>query len=142
MTELERRALMGDKEAQEECARLGVVLPCAHCGSNAKIKYVSLETGLYGYTSETYMSSAPGFIKCNECGISTIQRNSVFQALTEWNTRPAPPVGRCGECANACDGGDNLVRCDIFDVDMMPDDFCSYFEPKGDEGNEAQSCKS
>ena len=133
MTELERKALMGDREAQEECTRLGVVLPCAHCGNNAKIKYVSLETGLYGYTSETYMSSAPGFIKCNECGISTIQRNSVFQALTEWNTRPAPPVGRCGECANACDVGDNLVRCDIFDVDMMPNDFCSHFKPKQQE---------
>lgn len=134
MTELERRALMGDKKAQEECTRQGIVLPCAHCGSNAKIKYVSLETGLYGYTSETYMSSAPGFIKCNECGISTIQRNSVFQALTEWNTRPAPPVGRCGECEHWADWGACGRSENGWDAPKMnANDFCSHFKPKQQE---------
>lgn len=28
MTELERRALLGDREAQEECARKGILLQC------------------------------------------------------------------------------------------------------------------
>ena len=31
--ELIRRALLGDQEAQEECTRRGIVLPCAFCGS-------------------------------------------------------------------------------------------------------------
>lgn len=33
MTELERRALLGDRQAQEECTRLGIVLPCPFCGN-------------------------------------------------------------------------------------------------------------
>lgn len=33
MTELERKALMGDEQAQEECTRQGIVLPCPFCGS-------------------------------------------------------------------------------------------------------------
>lgn len=29
---VERRALMGDREAQEECTRQGIVLSCPFCG--------------------------------------------------------------------------------------------------------------
>lgn len=36
MTELERRALLGDKQAQEECTDKGIVLPCPFCGSKAE----------------------------------------------------------------------------------------------------------
>ena len=32
MTELERRALLGDRKAQEECTRQGIALPCPCCG--------------------------------------------------------------------------------------------------------------
>lgn len=31
MTDLERRALLGDKQAQEECTRRGIVLTCPLC---------------------------------------------------------------------------------------------------------------
>lgn len=123
MTELERRALMGDKEAQEECTRRRIVLPCPRCGGNATVE--ELHTGgkpIYAVVCETHFCGAYG------CAHSTTEK-----AISYWNTRPAPPVGRCGECANACDVGDNLVRCDIFDVDMMPNDFCSHFKPKQQE---------
>lgn len=33
MTELERRALLGDPEAQEQCTRQGIVLACPFCGN-------------------------------------------------------------------------------------------------------------
>lgn len=74
----------------------------------------------------------PGNPICPICG------ESKFKGLdadiwADWNRRPAPPIGRCGECANACNPGDNIVTCGIFDRDMMPDDFCSQFEPKGGE---------
>ena len=32
MTDLERRALLGDAEAQRECTENGIVLPCWRCG--------------------------------------------------------------------------------------------------------------
>lgn len=35
------------------------------------------------------------------------------------------PVVRCRECAYANRPGDNIVYCDNFARDMMPDDYCS-----------------
>lgn len=39
MTDLERRALLGDQQAQEECTRRGIVLACPFCGGSAMIEY-------------------------------------------------------------------------------------------------------
>ena len=33
MTDLERRALLGDRQAQEECTEKGIMLPCPFCGA-------------------------------------------------------------------------------------------------------------
>lgn len=38
MTDLERRALLGDRQAQEECTRHGIVLPCPFCGGDYEPK--------------------------------------------------------------------------------------------------------
>lgn len=35
--ELIRRALMGEKQAQEECTEKGIVLPCPFCGNENNI---------------------------------------------------------------------------------------------------------
>lgn len=32
MTNLERRALLGDREAQRECTEQGIAIACPHCG--------------------------------------------------------------------------------------------------------------
>lgn len=121
MTNLEHRALLGDRQAQEECTRQGTLLPCPFCGYGAELVE---KDSLYSVVC-----------KDGYCIASDIQPEygEAMVALADWNTRPIPPVGRCGECENACDVGDNLLRCDIFDRDMMPDDFCSQFEPKGGE---------
>lgn len=42
--ELIRKALLGDKQAQEECTAKGIVLPCPFCGEEAQL--IS-EKGLY-----------------------------------------------------------------------------------------------
>lgn len=34
--ELIRRALMGDRETQQECTRRGIVLPCPICGEELR----------------------------------------------------------------------------------------------------------
>lgn len=38
MTELERLALLGDKQAQKECTEKGIVLPCPKCLSKINVK--------------------------------------------------------------------------------------------------------
>lgn len=50
--------------------------------------------------------------------------------IPHWSTCPAPPVGRCKDCINATNPGNNIVFCDYFERDVMPDDFCSCFEPR------------
>ncbi len=125
MTDLERRALLGDTEAQRECTEKGIVLPCWRCGGQAEAKQVScVGRPLYAV-----------FCKKHYCGAYGCAHRTEKEAISYWNTRPAPPIGRCRECANACNPGENIVTCEIFERDMMPDDFCSQFEPKGGEEN-------
>lgn len=45
-------------------------------------------------------------------------------ALKSWNTRPAPPIGRCGECRNWNEG--DCYRQEL----TKSTDYCSYFEPR------------
>lgn len=85
MTELERKALMGDKEAQEECTRQGIVLNCPRCGkTGAKTQYV---TGDFWY-------------ECPHCGC-------VFQAKKGEYCVGASPISwrsyaqiDCLDCGN------------------------------------------
>ena len=76
MNDLIRRALLGDRAAQEECIRQGIVLPCPCCGEEAKLKQLS------GRWSVCCL---------NNCVGSRIY-NDKQRALTTWNTRPAPPI--------------------------------------------------
>lgn len=70
----------------------------------------------------------------------------VLDAIDGWNTRPVPPIGRCGECVwsreptkedyaeigrDVLAYKDSLV-CDFCEDARWKDDFCSYFEPKED----------
>lgn len=120
MTELERRALMGDREAQEECTRRGVVLPCPFCGSQ---NIVTSNWGMF----RTW---------CQDCRGKSDDQLTQIDAIREWNTRPAPPVGRCGECEHWADWGACGRPENGWDAPKMnADDFCSRFEPKGDEEN-------
>lgn len=124
MTKLERRALMGDREAQEECTRRGIVLPCPFCGSQ---NIVTSNWGMF----RTW---------CQDCRGKSDDQLTQIDAIREWNTRPAPPVGRCGECIHYEFGAclkiydDGHAHPEAFQH-RKPDDFCSRFEPKGDEEN-------
>lgn len=124
--ELIRRALMGSREAQKQCTEAGIVLPCWRCGGEPEIQ--ELHTGgkpIYAVTCKKTYCGAYG------CACSTQQK-----AIEYWNTRPAPPVGRCKDCINATNPGSNIVFCDYFERDMMPDDFCSCFEPREETNND------
>lgn len=129
MNDLERRALLGDRQAQEECTRRGIALACPFCGGEASVSCDP--DGTVDAMGRTWAYT----VVCNKCCATSGLGFSQIMMIKKWNTRPGPPIGRCGECANACNPGDNIVTCGIFDRDMMPDDFCSQFEPKGGEEN-------
>lgn len=106
--ELIRKSLMGDREAQEECAEKGIVLPCPFCGNENNI--IS-NWGMFR-------------VWCPHCKAKSEDTLTTRDALKSWNTRPAPPIGRCGECKNWSEG--DCYRQEL----TKADDYCSYFEPR------------
>lgn len=108
MDSLVRKALLGDREAQRECTEKGIVLPCPFCGNENNI--IS-NWGMFR-------------VWCPHCKAKSEDTLTTRDALKSWNTRPAPPVGRCGECKN-WNGGD-CYRQEL----TKSEDFCSYFQPK------------
>lgn len=142
MTDLERRALLGDAEAQRECAERGVVLPCPFCGGRAA----------YNANSTSASGSLRGWrfgIECTKCGVRLPRESYLLNvdfakdggicvcnderkdALRAWNARPAPPIGRCGECAAYVDN-----KCMNTGYYKPETGFCDDFEPKGGENND------
>lgn len=136
MTDLERRALLGDKQAQEECTRRWIVLPCPKCGKSVQRFETVASLCCLDPGSEAYDDLRKYFgVVCNTlkggCGIFVCgeEETSVKSALAEWNTRPAPPIGRCKDCANACPGTYGPV-CVIHGCNTDDDAWCNEFEPK------------
>ena len=54
----------------------------------------------------------------------------IEDCIEDTPTIDAVPVVRCRECIYATRPGDNIVYCDNFERDMMPDDYCSVGEKK------------
>ncbi len=125
--ELIRRALLGDQEAQKECTEKGIVLSCPFCGASGDD--VNLD-----YNSDI----SQFWIHCWKCHADGPLANyNANDAFALWNTRPAPPVGKCKDCKFYTVLGHCKVHSQEPDqygsgayVEMLPDDFCSYFEPR------------
>lgn len=126
MNDLERRALLGDRQAQEECTRRRIVLPCPWCKCNERDM---LDMNVY---HEQY------FYSCEACGCNgPVVRDDncdypEHDALAAWNTRPAPPIGRCGECGVYTSEGPSLGCCSD-GTGKTNDGYCDCFYPKGGE---------
>lgn len=120
MEDLERRAMLGDKQAQRECTEKGIVLQCPWC------KKVP--------TEEDIFPDYAGWIIYHDCKIAghmRVKAKTRFDLILKWNTRPAPPVGRCDQCINAAPNqyfGEDCYWCDVNECNMEADDYCSYFE--------------
>ena len=123
--ELIRRALMGSREAQQECTEKGIVLPCPFCGSDSK---VFADIDLFG-------------VRCvDSTCIGHDMRAEYYlrdRSIEDWNTRLAPPIGRCRDCKFYTALGHCQIHSQVADecgpgaaVEMLPDDFCSYFTLK------------
>lgn len=125
MTELERKALLGDREAQKECTEKGIVLPCQFCGG-------AIEQAI---TSHVF--------KCKKCGcVFNFPLNMKCFDTTNFvkkiNTRPSPPIGRCGECKHFInmECTNEALSTDheggaSYSLNFDEYDYCSYFEIKG-----------
>lgn len=126
MIDLERRALLGDRQAQEECTQKEILLPCPLCGNT------NIRTSNWGMWR----------CWCPECRAKSDDCLRERDAIKQWNTRPAPPIGRCKDCKYYTLLGHCKIHSQEPDeygpgayVEMLPDDFCSCFEPKGGEEN-------
>lgn len=121
MTELERRALLGDKESQEQCTANGIVLSCPFCGSEwTQVRRIDWEN-----TPIPFRTGFRG--ECTVCHSVSEAYITREEALLHWNTRPAPPIGRCRECEykSVCchHNGRYIGHFEEYD-------YCSYFKPK------------
>lgn len=115
MTDFERRALLGDRQAQEECTRRGIVLACPFCGgSDGKTLFKFVHSDLYAHK------------RTGRCVLDGM----IIHNVADWNRRPATPIGRCGECKYW--GG---RVCGVHDLMRDETGYCSDFEPKGGEEN-------
>lgn len=135
--ELIRRALIGDREARDLCTNKGVAIPCPICGKEDCIEILDC------YTAEGLKSEGESFRKdffkcvCNYlkggCGTSTGVSKTKQEALYKWNTRPAPPAGRCKDClwylpiSKRCKYSLGGLWGEVNELS-----FCSCFEPKED----------
>lgn len=111
MSNLECNAMMGDLKAQEECTKLGIVLPCPICHNPVK---VSVSNMLYA---------------CVHCHL--IMSFSSFHVNPEdtlriWNARHAPPIVRCKDCKRQGTGDSYICHSGL------DEEFCSNLEPKED----------
>lgn len=120
--ELIRCALMGDKQAQEECTEKGIALPCPLCGDDVTITEIPAHKHCIVNLPE-YGGGC--FIECDNCTYA-ISGDDVMDALRTHNARPAPPIGRCGECAAYGIFKDN--QCANTGYYRTRRDFCSDFE--------------
>ena len=116
--ELIRRSLLGDQEAQKECTEKGILIPCPWCKGEMQICHGDT----YGYYKT----------KCIRCGAESPEKPSEWEAISRNNTRPAPSIGKCGECAlwkeeKECPGA---FCCTITGMERESNDFCSEVEPK------------
>lgn len=132
MDSLVRKALLGDKKSQEECTEKGIALPCPICGGKA-----TMQQDITGRESYHVVCSNVKDM-CNLIAGLPMRSESEEDALKVWNTRPAPPIGRCGECKHCVGVGKNqALRCTLNSLGIelglsfiISESFCSYFEPR------------
>ena len=134
MTELERRALLGDRKAQKECTRQGIVLPCPLC--KKKVKAYFVERHEEGGKGAVIVVPGKSYVEC-ECGYS-VAGFGENTAIEIHNKRPRPPVGSCYDCSH-------YFQCECLKIyddgncsmdarqERKPEDFCSYFKPRNEE---------
>lgn len=131
MDDLECMALLGDRQAQEECTEKGIVLLCPKCYGKSNVYHLATDVKLcIGFS----------YVYCEECGLQTKATWPPMpyevcdkKAISQWNTRHAPPIGRCEDCIHYFQSEclkiyDEGACSEYARQERKPDDFCSYFK--------------
>ena len=137
MTELEGKALLGDRDAQKECTKKGIMLPCPCCGGKAVYQPEPIDGGDHFFRANIYCTCC--HLEIYNCIEHTRAEDCMREfpnTLVSWNRRPAPPIGRCDDCNHRYENENNEYECEIHNI--CPDDnfYCKDFEPKESEENE------
>lgn len=148
MIDLERRALLGNRRAQEECTRLGILLRCPWCNGTAKIIVCDDEgnchpddyendpwsgLGYFLYHSVTENPNCPiAHDEGSQCGCYIYDSRN--EAISAWNTLISPQIGRCKDCDSWLgEPEDEDAPCRDCDGVMEADNFCRNFEPRSNK---------
>ena len=76
----ERKALLGDHEAAKRLTDSGVLLPCPHCGAEAKMQRIC---GIRGF----FFNPTVKRPTCTKCGATMFAWFSEYKSRLAWNTR-------------------------------------------------------
>lgn len=79
-----------------------------------------------------YIEKAVALEALSKSGVTCNMRAHKIVASIQAADVVVVPVVRCRECAYATRPGDNIIYCDNFERDMMPDDYCSVGYRKED----------
>lgn len=142
--ELIRRALLGDQEAQKCCTKKEIVLPCPKCFSD-EVKIEGDGHNIYDPDTLGYVDSVLGsmlYVTCDSCNLCSNcitvkdgeeREDAEKRLIAEWNTRPAPPIGKCKDClwylptSKRCKYSLGGLWGEVNELS-----FCSCFKPKED----------
>lgn len=127
VSDLQYRALIGDRQAQEECTQKGIILPCPCCAESVEMMVVEPHSEHIGRLEYDYEGGA--FLTCS-CGYS-ISGESKEDVIRKHNTRPALQIPRCKFCGNkkkATVNDKGFLICPASGMEITDADFCSYFE--------------
>lgn len=136
MTELERQAVLGNRKAQKDCTKKGIILPCPKCYGPICITETVIRLDLSRVT-----------FKCTRCNFEYIAEQKkeyclgksefIYQSpFEQWNFRHEPPINRCKDCKYLENIKKRLV-CFRTNLPLKSEnDFCSYFEQKQEEPTE------
>ena len=71
-----------------------------------------------------------------DASLSSVDEDTILDLVDSVPTVDAVVVTRCKDCehlVNATVNANGFLICDISDMEIAPDDFCSYGEPKDGE---------
>lgn len=94
LADIERRALLGDRKAQELCTEKGIVLACPHCSGNGKVSFKD-----YRFVGQNFRGDKKLVYRvqviCNKC------RSRGKPVFTEPLINPNPYITKWGSCYHA-----------------------------------------
>lgn len=134
ISNIERLALLGNLNAQRECTKKRIMLPCPLC--RRRVRYYFSPKHEEGTKGDILVIPDKSYVRC-VCGYS-VSGYGADAAIEIHNKRPRPPVGSCYDCSH-------YFQCECLKIyddgncstdarqERKPEDFCSYFKPRNGE---------